>query len=139
MNNNNNYNNDNKPLQTVNPLLRQIPAASLFTLFLLLIWRSLAAYELASQFSTDSFLRIFTLTPSLTILVCNLLGFIITAFRPHNFKNYLKVLLAINMVREFMELFYNLVKIILSSSTSFIPREVYVGRLFHCHYYQHYY
>ena len=130
MNNNNMNNNPNGAPPVMNPLLKQAPTASIVMLFLLLIWRSLASYELAGQFASDSYLRIFALTPSLTILLSNLIGFVVTIFKPINFKNHLKIILAINIVREGIELIYNILKILLSSSTSIVPREVYVGRFF---------
>jgi len=128
MNNANNNPNINTNQQSnippvLNPLLKQAPTASIVMLFLLLIWRSLASYELAGQFAPDSYLRLLAVTPSLTILLSNLTGFVVTIFKPINFKNHLKIILAINIVREWIELIYNILKIILSSSSAVVPRE----------------
>jgi hypothetical protein len=118
-----------QPAQQLNPLLKQASTASIGILFVLLIWRSLASYELADQFNSGTF-RLLAVTPTVLILVSNLMGFIINFMKPFNFKNLLKFILALNITREFVELLYNVVMLVVNSSNSQIPREVYFGRFF---------
>eukprot|EP01041_Mallomonas_annulata_P008810 gene8810-18234_t len=59
-----------------------------------------------------------------------MLGFIVTLAKPLNFKNQLKAILAMNVVREIVEIVYNTIMLILNSASSPIPREVYFGRFF---------
>ena len=119
----------------LNPLVRQTTTASIALLFGLLIWRSLTSFELASQF-TNSSLLLLALVPSVALLVTNIAGFLLNIIKPYNFKNHLKVILAINIVREWIELIYSLFMIVKltwsssSSSLSSIPRETYFGSMF---------
>jgi hypothetical protein len=115
--------------QQLNPLLKQASSASIGILFVLLIWRSLASYELADQFNSGTF-RLLAVTPTVLILIANLMGFIINVMKPFNFKNFLKFILALNITREFIELLYNAAMLVVNSSNSQIPREVYFGRFF---------
>jgi hypothetical protein len=114
---------------TLNPLMKQASTGAIGLLFGLLIWRSLAAYEMADQFVNETF-RILTVVPVMALLLANLIGFIVNIMRPLNFKNHLKAILAVNIIREWIELLYNMVKLVLTSSTAQIPREVYFGRFF---------
>jgi hypothetical protein len=95
----------------------------------LLIWRSLAAYELADQFNSGS-LRIVAVAPTVLILCANLTGFVINVMKPYNFKNFLKFILALNITREFVELLYNIVMLVVNPSNTGISRDVYFGRFF---------
>ena len=115
--------------QQINPLLKQASTASIGILFVLLIWRSLAAYELADQFNAGSF-RIIAVAPTVTILCANLMGFVINVMKPYNFKNLLKFILALNITREFIELLYNVMMLVINTSNSGISRDVYFGRFF---------
>ena len=114
----------------LNPLVRQTTTASIALLFGLLIWRSLTSFELASQF-TNSSLLLLALVPSVALLVTNIAGFLLNIIKPYNFKNHLKVILAINIVREWIELIYSLIMIVIwSPSSSSLPRETYFGSIF---------
>jgi hypothetical protein len=115
--------------QQLNPLLKQASTASICILFVLLIWRSLAAYELADQFNSGS-LRILAVAPTVLILCANLMGFVINVMKPFNFKNFLKFILALNISREFVELLYNVVMLVANSPNSGISRDIYFGRFF---------
>jgi hypothetical protein len=115
--------------QQLNPLLKQASTASIYVLFILLIWRSLAAYELADQFNSGS-LRIVAVAPTVLILCANLTGFVINVMKPYNFKNFLKFILALNITREFVELLYNIVMLVVNPSNTGISRDVYFGRFF---------
>ena len=110
------------------PFLRQAPTASIGVLFGLLIWRSYTAFELSDGFSSV-LLKLFTKTPVSIILLADVVGFLVNLVKPHNFKNYLKVILGLNLIREIIELVYNLFKVIFTPSHGIISREFYVGRL----------
>jgi len=112
-----------------NPLVKQASVISVCILFILLTWRSLSAYELADQF-TSSLVRTIAVAPSVGILLLNMVGFVINAMKPYSFKNQLKAILAINIIREIVELMYNMLMLIMSTAISPIPREVYFGRFF---------
>jgi len=118
----------------LNPLVRQTTTASIALLFALLIWRSLTSFELASQFMDHSVLQHLSLLPSIVLLITNIIGFLCNIIKPYNFKNHLKVILAINIVREWIELVYSLFMVITwsstSSSVSIISRETYFGSMF---------
>jgi hypothetical protein len=115
--------------ENINPLIKQASTASVGVLFGLLIWRSLSSYELADQFVSDA-MRLILVVPVIGILILNVAGFVLNLMKPLNFKNHLKAILAMNIVREWVELAYNAVKLVTVSSKSSIPREVYFGRLF---------
>lgn len=115
--------------QQLHPLLKQANTASIGLLFGLLIWRSLTAYELADQFSSSS-LRIVCIPPVVIILIANIAGFLVNIIKPLNFKTHLKLILASNIVREWLELIYNVFKIVFTNSTSSVSRENYFGRFF---------
>jgi hypothetical protein len=112
-----------------NPLLKQASMASIGALFLLLVWRTMVSYELADQFATP-FMRLITVTPTIAILVANLLGFVGNVMKPLNYKNVLKFILALNVGREVVEAAYNAIMLIATGPNSIIPREVYFGRFF---------
>ena len=116
-----------QPASVPNPLLKQVSTASIGALFALLIWRSLSAYELADQFASGT-LRLLAVSPTVAILCANLLGFAVNIFKPTNFKNHLKAILVLNICREGVEMLYNMLMILLSSSQSTVPREAYFGR-----------
>jgi hypothetical protein len=103
--------------QQLNPLLKQASTATIGILFVLLIWRSLASYELADQFNSGTF-RLLSVPPTVLILIANLMGFIINVMKPFNFKNFLKFILALNITREFIELLYNAIMLVVNSSNS---------------------
>lgn len=110
-------------------LLKQASSASIGVLFALLAWRAITAYEMASHFKND-FIRFVSVSPALCLLLMNLAGFVVNFFQPLGFKNHLKVILAANVSREWIELAYNFMMILLTDSTTPIPREVYLGRVF---------
>jgi hypothetical protein len=122
-----NYQQQQQP--QINPLLKQTSTASIGFLFALLIWRSFASYELADQFESGAF-KLVSVLPTVLILCANLMGFVVNVMKPFNFKNYLKFILALNIIRECFELLYNTVNLVVQTSTSIIPREVYLGRFF---------
>lgn len=112
-----------------NPLLKQASTASVCLLFGLLVWRSLSSYELAEQFLNE-YVRLMSIIPVVGILIANITGFVVNLAKPLNFKTHLKVILAVNVLREWIEMAYNVLMLIASSPTSATPREAYFGRLF---------
>jgi hypothetical protein len=115
--------------ENVNALVKRASAASVAVLFGLLVWRSLSSYELADQFSS-TMLRVTTLAAVVVVLAVNACGLIVSLAKPLDFKNQLKAVLALNILREWLELAYNVVMVLLGSSRLGVPREVYVGRIF---------
>ena len=107
-------------------LLKSMPTAYVGLIFILLTWRSLGSYELAGQFG-NSPLRLLCIVPSILLLVLNLVGFLTNLTKPMNFKTVLKTILALNIIREWIEMAYNIVKMV---TTRVVPREVYFGRFF---------
>ena len=97
-------------------LMKQASSASIGVLFALLAWRALTAYEMASHFK-NGMVRLLSISPSLVLLVMNLVGFLVNYFRPLGFKNYMKVILATNVSREWIELAYNFLMILVTDST----------------------
>jgi hypothetical protein len=115
--------------QPPNPLVKTVSTVSIGLLFMLLVWRNLSVYELADQFTSNR-MRSITIIPMMAILAANIIGFLICIFRPQGFKNQLKAILAVNSVREGVELIYNIVKVFGGSRYSSIPSDVYIGRFF---------
>ena len=115
----------------LNPFLKQASTASIGVIFALLSWRVLTAYEMSDGFK-NSLLRFICVNTSVLLLFLNLGGFLINFFRPLNFKDQLKSILIANVLREWVELVYNLLMILAASlnGNSNIPREVYFGRFF---------
>lgn len=113
----------------LNALLKQASTASVGILFALLIWRSLTSYELASQFHSG-WLRYFSVLPTLVLMVTNIIGFVVNLAKPLGFKNHLKFILATNIIREWLELVFNIWKLIFTPVDADIPRDIYFGRFF---------
>lgn len=112
----------------LNPLFKQAGTASICLLFGLLIWRTLAVYEIADTFESRT-LRSLTVIPTMLLLGGNIAGLGLNIMKPLNFKNHLKAILALNIVREVVELIYNVAQLILVGAATKLPREVYIGRL----------
>jgi len=120
-----------KKLQVAN-LLKQTSTASLGVLFGALIWRGLAVFDEAGM-QRKGFLRTVSLPITLLILVANIAGFLVNVFKPNNFKNYLKGILALNIVREWIDLMFNLILVLVRPWNRMAirtPREVFFGRIF---------
>ena len=113
-----------------NPLLKQATSATITILFIMLLWRSMAAFELADQFSTE-YIRLMATVPTIGLLCSNLIAFFTALTRPNNLnKNLLKTILAANIIREYIELAYNAIMLVLNNPTAQVPREIYFGRFF---------
>lgn len=108
----------------LNPLLKQSSTASIGLLFILLLWRTLSCFEMADQFQSAQ-MRTLTLLPAIILSCANALGFMVNLIKPLNFKNHLKAILAINLLREAVEILYNIVAMLRTSQ-----REIYLGRFF---------
>lgn len=119
------FHQSNQPTRGLD-LLKQVPTAYVGLIFVLLTWRSLGNYEMADQFSSGIF-RYACVAPSIALLVANLVGFIVNMMKPMNFKNHLKFILALNIIREWIEMAYNVFRMITARNVS---REVYFGRFF---------
>jgi hypothetical protein len=111
------------------PLRREAGTASICVLFGLLVWRSLSAYDLIDQLSPGVF-KLFSVVAVVSILIANITGLIVNIMRPLNFKNGLKLVLAMNVLREWSELVYNIFMLIFSSSTAELPKDAFIGRIF---------
>ena len=112
-----------KQLQT-QALLKQASTASIGVLFGALIWRSLAAIESLSLIKHNNIMKSLIKIPTFLLLTCNIIGFLIGIMRAEQFKNQLKGILAMNLIREFLELIINLFYIIVPRIllSSKIPR-----------------
>jgi hypothetical protein len=112
----------------VHPLVRKASSASLSLVYLLLAWRAMGSYDSSAQFST-SLLRTVSNIPVAGIFILDILGLIISIINPSKLKVQLKFILACNTVREIIELTYNVIMIIISTSVSNFNRDYYFGRL----------
>lgn len=110
--------------RALNPLLKQANTASIGLLFILLIWRTLACFEMADQFQSVT-MRTLTSIPAIALSCANAIGFVVNLIKPLNFKNHLKFILALNLVREGIEIVYNMYMMVFS-----ISKETYLGRFF---------
>lgn len=119
----------NTNTRKVDALFKQASTASISVLFILLIWRSLSSYEIINQVM-NSLIKTVLLTPTVVIMLANIIGFIVNLTRPMNFKNILKFILACNIFREWIELVFNLIMMVASTANANIPREIYFGRMF---------
>ncbi len=116
--------------KVVRPLLNHVSTMSVCMMFGLLIWRSLASYEMANEFASQP-LRLLSTAPVIAILVANVVGLSVNLLSPLNFKNYLKAIVAANVLREWVEAVYNVVMLFFaSSSDSDKPMGEYLGRIF---------
>lgn len=112
-----------------NPLLKKATDGSIVVLFLLLTWRTLATYEMSESFSS-TVMRILTAIPIMLLLCSNVAGIAVNIMKPTNFKAYMKGILALNILRECIEIVYNIYMLMFSTSFRRIPKEVYFGRFF---------
>eukprot|EP01032_Pedospumella_encystans_P025645 gene25645-28974_t len=115
--------------KVVRPLLNRVSTVSVCMMFGLLIWRSLASYELANEFTAEP-LRILATAPVIAILVANVVGLAINLLSPLNYKNFLKAIVAANVLREWTEAVYNIFMLFFASSDSDKPMGEYLGRIF---------
>jgi len=115
--------------KVVRPLLNRVSTVSVCMMFGLLIWRSLASYEMANEFASQP-LRLLTTAPVIAILVANVVGLAANLLSPLNFKNYLKAIVAANVLREWVEAVYNVFMLFFASSDSDKPMGEYLGRIF---------
>ena len=110
--------------RVINPLMKQANTASIALLFVLLIWRTFSCFEMAEQI-LSAHTKALLLVPA-TILTCaNAIGFFVNLLKPMGFKNHLKVILALNLIREGIEMLFNVMMMIFSDS-----REIFFGRFF---------
>ena len=110
--------------RVINPLMKQANTASIALLFVLLIWRTFSCFEMAEQILSAN-TKAMLLVPA-TILTCaNAIGFFVNLVKPMGFKNHLKVILALNLIREGIEMIFNVIMMIFSFS-----RELFFGRFF---------
>eukprot|EP01036_Dinobryon_divergens_P026584 gene26584-35252_t len=110
--------------RVINPLMKQANTASIALLFVLLIWRTFSCFEMAEQI-LSAHTKALLLVPA-TILTCaNAIGFFVNLLKPMGFKNHLKVILALNLIREGIEMLFNVMMMIFSDS-----RELFFGRFF---------
>ena len=75
-------------------------------------------------------MRLISVLPTMIILATNMAGFIINMMKPSNFKSKLKAILALNIVRESIEVCFNVFMILIRNEFTSIPKEVYFGRFF---------
>ena len=115
--------------KVVRPLLNRVSTVSVCMMFGLLIWRSLASYELANEFTAEP-LRLLATAPVIAILVANVAGLAVNLLSPLNYKNYLKAIVAVNVLREWTEAVYNIFMLFFASSDSDKPMGEYLGRIF---------
>ena len=115
----------------IHPLLRKVSSASLSLIYLLLAWRAMGCYDSSAQFSM-SLLRFMSNIPVAAIFILDIIGFIISiglVVNPNKLKVQLKLILACNTIREVIELIYNVIMIIISTSVSKFNRDFYFGRM----------
>jgi hypothetical protein len=115
-------------------LLNKTTYSTISLLLALLIWRLIVVYELADSFESN-FMRQVTIFPIVLLMLTNAVGLVGNIMNPVANKNYIRVVLKINAIREYVELAFNIYKMITSKSLAFtdvgaIPREVYFGRFF---------
>jgi len=115
--------------KVVRPLLNRVSTVSVCMMFGLLIWRSLASYEMANEFASQP-LRLLTTAPVIAILFANVVGLAVNLLSPLNFKNQLKAIVAANVLREWVEAVYNVFMLLFASSDSDKPMGEYLGRIF---------
>jgi hypothetical protein len=116
------------PSNKVHPFLTKLPWASLSIIYFLLTWRAMGCYDSSGQFSI-SMIRTLSNVPVTIIFVLNILGVIISIVNPLKLRVQLKLILAINTLREIIELMYNVIMIIISTSVSKFNRDFYYGRM----------
>lgn len=110
--------------RAMNPLLKQANTASIGLLFILLLWRTVSCFEMVDSISS-SYRKTLILVPASILAIANAVGFVVNLIRPLNFKNHLKFIVALNLMRESTEIVYNILMVLFSSS-----REVFLGRFF---------
>lgn len=110
-------------LKRILPLIQQANPLSIGILFAMLIWRLMATLDLMGTEldAVTGLSRFFTSA----ILITNALGLILTFLSPIAMKNYLKTILAINIIREWMDAFWNLKCWLFGES---IDRDVFFGQ-----------
>ncbi|RYG68607.1 hypothetical protein EON64_04815 [archaeon] len=98
-----------------------------------LCWRILGLYEISGSGGTiKGFMRYRSVTriSLLLLLMLNILGFALNCLPVPGYrhKNKLKAIVAVNIIREWIEVFYNLYMILLGSDA--VDKAIYQGRLF---------
>ena len=128
----------------VTAIAKQASAYSIGILFAALIWRSITIFELVSEMQKGQLRRLIVLIPSIVMIILNIAGLVLFAIQPNDYKNLLKLFLAVNVLREWIDSFVCICRIlfggeaIVTRSSVYsigtvvkkVPREVYFGRLF---------
>jgi hypothetical protein len=117
------------------PLLQRINTAGLKMFFALLLWRGLSSLDMAmalspslSSSSLSSSSSLLLVVPQVfllgALLSANIFGLLLSFTRPLNFKNQLKFLLGLNILKEGGELLANALRVLLPGAGR--AREEYV-------------
>ncbi len=111
-------------LRNLLPLLRQSNPLSLSILFSMLIWRLYVAYDFLGK-NVGGFITVARGCTSI-LLAANILGLGATIMFPVAAKNYLKLILALNIIREWMSTIINMKNCFYGR---YLQRDVSLGRL----------
>lgn len=98
---------------------RKATSASISAFFLFLVWKTLSSFETASSKVERGV--------AMGLLAINMAGFMTNSLKPLNFKSYLKIILALNMIREWSGAIFNAYCIVFKTQN---PGDMYIGRFF---------
>ena len=115
----------------INPLLKRVSTASLCLIYFILAWRALGSYELSGLF-VNGIIRFFCTVSVSIVFISNCIALILclagNVLKPIDVKNQLKFVLALNTIRESVELVYNILMMVLASSGAEFSKDFYLGR-----------
>ena len=115
----------------MNPLLKRVSTASLCLIYFILAWRALGSYELSGLFVNGIFRFLCTVSVSI-VFISNCIALILclagNVLKPIDVKNQLKFVLALNTIKESVELVYNILMMVLASSGAEFSKDFYLGR-----------
>ena len=93
----------------------ELGIASINILFIMSIWRCIVLYDLATSFTSPVLKSVSTL-PLQFLLILNVLSLFVNLLRPMQYKNILKIAMGLNIVKEWVDLAYNLFIIVFGPS-----------------------
>jgi hypothetical protein len=112
-------------------LLMSVSKGSRALTFFILMWRNVHLYETVDQ-NFKGALRFMGVLPLTILFIANMAGVVASITSPgHSAKKRLKAILNLDKLLEVYLILFSIMKLIFSSSSNLIPREVYIARILH--------
>lgn len=106
-------------------LLTEAGAHAITILFACISWRLMGIYDFLVT-DQQSLITSISKTATVAYFLINFSALVVQVFKPLVFKNFLKIVIALDIVREFVSIIFNLIS---TFQVSPVQRELYIGRI----------